>query len=47
MRLDLWELELRVVRIHGVNLLTSGGSEHLDDFNQLVHAALAGEQGLA
>ena len=38
MRLDLGELVLHVVRIHGSDLLTRRGSQHLDDFHELVDA---------
>merc|ERR1719174_2188957 len=46
MRLDLRELELRVVRIHRHELLARWGSQDLDDLNELVHPAFAREQGL-
>ena len=39
-RLDLRELELRVVGVHGVDLLLGGCAQHLDDLHQLVDAAL-------
>lgn len=46
MRLDLGELVLHVVRVHGTDLLAGGGTEHFDDFNELVDARLSREQGL-
>mmetsp|Transcript_18308 Transcript_18308/g.51672 ORF Transcript_18308/g.51672 Transcript_18308/m.51672 type:complete len:278 (+) Transcript_18308:235-1068(+) len=44
---DLGELELRVVRVHAVDLLPRGGAQHLDDLHQLVHPALPAEHGAA
>mmetsp|Transcript_15888 Transcript_15888/g.18402 ORF Transcript_15888/g.18402 Transcript_15888/m.18402 type:complete len:329 (-) Transcript_15888:80-1066(-) len=46
-RLDLRELELGVVRVHGHDLLFGRGSQHLDDLDELVDAGLAWEQRLA
>mmetsp|Transcript_99650 Transcript_99650/g.237564 ORF Transcript_99650/g.237564 Transcript_99650/m.237564 type:complete len:219 (-) Transcript_99650:405-1061(-) len=46
-RLDLRELELGVVRVHGHQLLPRRGSQDLDDLHQLIHAALAREHGMA
>ena len=46
-RLDLRELVLHVIGVHGANLLTSRGAEHLDDFHQLVDARLTREERLA
>lgn len=37
--LDLWELELGVVGVHGMDLLFCRGPQHLDNLHQLVHAA--------
>jgi hypothetical protein len=45
--LDLRELELGVVFVHGLNLLAGGRAQHLDDLHQLIHATLAWEQRLA
>ena len=45
-RLDLRELELRVVRVHLADLLARRRAQDLDDLHQLVHAALAREQRL-
>ena len=47
MRLDLRELVLHVVRVHSLDLLARRRTEHLDNLNELVNSALAGEQGLA
>ena len=47
MRLDLWELELRVVRVHLLDLLPGGRPQHLDDLHQLVDPAVPGEDRLA
>lgn len=47
MRLDLGELVLHIVRVHGPNLLSRRGTQHLDDFDQLVDTRLAGEERLA
>lgn len=41
MRLDLWELVLHVVGIHGTNLLASGRAQYLDYFHKLVDARLS------
>lgn len=46
-RLDLGELVLHVVGVHGANLFPGGGAENFDNFDQLVNARLAGEEGLA
>ena len=40
--LDLRELVLHVVRVHRLDLLTRGGTEHLDDLDELVDSAKAG-----
>lgn len=47
MGLDLRELVLHVIGVHGANLLPSRGAEHLDDFHQLVNARFPREEGLA
>mmetsp|Transcript_104835 Transcript_104835/g.254445 ORF Transcript_104835/g.254445 Transcript_104835/m.254445 type:complete len:282 (-) Transcript_104835:109-954(-) len=47
MGLDLWELELRVVWVHGHQLFASRRAQNLDDLDQLVHAALAWEDRLS
>lgn len=47
MGLDLWELVLHVVRVHGPNLITGWRSQDLDNFHQLVDARLSREQRLA
>ena len=44
MRLDLRELEFGVVLVHRLDFLPGRGSEDLDDFDQLVDAALAREE---
>jgi hypothetical protein len=44
--LDLGELELRVVGVHGLDLLPRRRAQHLDDLHQLVHPTLAREQRL-
>ena len=46
-RLDLRELVLHVVRVHGADLVAGRRAEHLDDLNELVDTRLAREQGLA
>ena len=46
-RLDLGELMLHVVWIHGADLLTGWSSENLDDLDKLVYARLAGEERLS
>jgi hypothetical protein len=46
MRLDLREFMLHVVGVHGLDLLPRWRPKHLDNLNQLVNAALAGEQRL-
>lgn len=45
-RLDLRELVLHVVGVHGANLLPSRRSENFDDLNQLVNTRFTGEQRL-
>ena len=40
MGLDLGKLELSVVRVHGMDLLTAGCAQDLDDLHQLVHPTL-------
>ena len=47
MRLDLRELVLHVIWIHGADLLSRGRAQYLDDFHQLVNPRLAWEQWLA
>lgn len=46
-RLDLWELVLHVVGVHGADLIAGGCSQHLDDLYQLVNARLAWEKRLS
>ena len=46
-RLDLGELVLHVVGVHGADLVTGGGAEHLDDFDKLINAGLAREEWLS
>lgn len=46
MRLDLRELVLHVIRIHGTDLVPRRSSQDLDDLDQLINARLAGEQRL-
>ncbi len=46
MRLDLRELVLHVVRVHRLDLLARGRSEHLDDLYELVDPALSWEERL-
>jgi len=45
--LDLGEFELVVIGVHGVHLLPCRRSHDLDDLHELVHARLAGEEGMA
>lgn len=47
MRLDLGELVLHVVGVHGADLLAGGSSQNLDDLDQLVDAGLSLEKRLA
>ena len=47
MCLNLWEFEFGVVGVHLAYLLARGRAEDLDDLHQLVHAAVAREDGLA
>ena len=46
-RLNLRELVLHVVRVHGLDLLPGGRAQDLDDLDELVDAALAREERLA
>jgi hypothetical protein len=46
-RLDLRELVLHVVGVHGANLLPSRRAENFDDLNQLVNTRFTREQRLA
>lgn len=46
MRLDLRELVLHIIRVHGSDLITSGRAEDLDNFDKLIDARLSREQGL-
>lgn len=45
-RLDLRELVLHVVGVHGPNLVASWGAQHLDDLDQLVNTRFAREERL-
>ncbi len=45
-RLDLGELVLHVVWVHGADLLAGGGPQHLDDLHKLINARLSREQRL-
>ena len=45
--LDLWELELGIVGVHGMDLVSTGCAQDLDDLDQLVHARVAWEDWLA
>lgn len=47
MGFDLRELVLHVVRVHRLDLLARRCAEHLDDLDELIDAALSGEEGLA
>mmetsp|Transcript_142131 Transcript_142131/g.354177 ORF Transcript_142131/g.354177 Transcript_142131/m.354177 type:complete len:255 (-) Transcript_142131:206-970(-) len=47
MRFDLWKLELRVIWIHGHQLISCWRSQHLDNLDELVDTALARENGLS
>jgi hypothetical protein len=40
--LDLREFVLHVVRVHRLDLFTRRGTEHLDDFDELVDSARRG-----
>lgn len=40
---DLWEFVLHVVWVHGLDLLLCRGTQHLDDLDELVNAALSRE----
>lgn len=45
--LDLRELVLHVVGVHGSDLFTSRSAKHFDDLNKLIDAGFAREEGLA
>jgi hypothetical protein len=45
-RLDLRKLELRVVRIHALDLFARRRPQHIDDLHQLIDSTLSGEQRL-
>jgi hypothetical protein len=47
MRLDLRELVLHVVGVHGADLVPGGRSQNLDNLYQLVNTRLAWEQWLS
>jgi len=47
MRLDLGELVLHVVWVHGANLVTCWRTQNLDNFNELVDPRLSREKGLS
>ena len=47
MRLDLREFELGVILVHGLDLLARGRAHDFDDFYELIHIAVAREEGLA
>ena len=47
MGLDLRELVLHIVGVHGADLFSSWGAQNLDDFHQLVNARFTGEEGLS
>mmetsp|Transcript_18818 Transcript_18818/g.37965 ORF Transcript_18818/g.37965 Transcript_18818/m.37965 type:complete len:287 (+) Transcript_18818:456-1316(+) len=47
MRLDLGELELRVIRVHRHELVPCWRAQHLDDLDELVDPALAWEDRLS
>lgn len=44
--LDLWELMLHVVGVHGSDLFASRCTEDLDDFHELIDSRLSGEEWL-
>ena len=46
MGLDLRKLELGVVRVHLLDLLARGRSEHLDNLNELINTRIARKYGL-
>ena len=46
MRLDLRELVLHVVGIHGTDLLARGRAQDLDNLHELIDARLPGKEGL-
>jgi len=45
-RFDLWEGELGVVRVHGLDLLAGWSSQDLNDFHKLIDGGLSREEGL-
>lgn len=45
--LDLGELVLHVVGVHGADLITGRRAQHLDDLDELVNTRLTREQGLS
>lgn len=47
MGFDLRELVLHVVGVHRLDLLAGGCAEDLDDLDELIDAALSGEEGLS
>ena len=47
MRLDLRKLVLHVIGIHSPNLLSGRGTEHFNDFHELINARLPREQWLS
>ena len=47
MGLDLGELVLHVVGVHGANLFASGRSQDLDNLDELINTRLAREEGLS
>lgn len=45
--LDLWELVLHVVWVHGADLIPGWSSQHLNDLNELVNSRLSREEWLS
>jgi len=43
---DLWEFELRVIRVHAFNFFPCRGTKDLDDFNKLIHTTFTRKQRL-
>jgi len=46
-RLDLRELVLHVVRVHGADLFPCRRSQNLDDLNELIDSGFSGKERLA
>lgn len=45
--LDLWEFVLHVIRVHRLDLFTSGSTENLDDLNELIDTVRGGLRSIS